>query len=59
MTDKLTLADVQQMDVTERLNHIAKLSPEMDNLIQNGRTSGMSDMLIFEHFLAACDMKEN
>ncbi len=56
---KLTAEDVAQMTVTERLDYIATLSPEMDQLIQHGRDTGMCDLQIFEHFQAARDMKPN
>jgi hypothetical protein len=55
--EKLTAEDVALMTVTERLEAIAQLSPEMDQLIQHGRNTGMCDLQIFEHFQIAQEMK--
>lgn len=55
--NKVTPDQVAQMTVTERLDAIARLSPGFDELIQDCRKGGMSDLLIFDHFLASRAMQ--
>lgn len=56
---KLTAEDVAKMTATERLDHIATLSPEMAKIVADARSDGMSDLQLFEHFQAARDLKPN
>ncbi len=58
MTD-LTAEDVAGMTAEERVDAIAKLSPEMAEIVRKARADGMADLHLLDHFRAARDLKPN